>query len=235
MNAKDDKSELPNPTTLVEAVKVFSNEDTALRFMVALRWGGFDTRLLPAADRCVRFIQTRRVWECREDHKGKRFSLKTNTVMEESPLPLSTWLIAIWLEANAKNSISSYEVMRSLGVTQKTGWFMQQRIRLAMQNGSLEKLSGDIEADETFMGGLSKNMHSKTRKAKILGGGAIGKTAVMAILKRGGEVRTAVVPNVKGETLQAEVIKHVKEGSNLYTDSCLGYRAAFMGLCPPVR
>jgi hypothetical protein len=135
MNANDSK--LPNPKALVEAVRMFADENVALRFMVALRW--------PAGVCCprcgslrVRFISTRRVWECREKHPAKRFSIKTGTIMEDSPLGLDKWLVGIWLEANAKNSISSYEVMRSLGVTQKTGWFMQQRIRLAMQNGDLQ-------------------------------------------------------------------------------------------------
>ena len=141
---------IKNPQTLVEAIRMFEDENVALRFMVGLRWGSMEDVCCP---RCgsvrARFIQTRRIWECREPHpKGtpNRFSLKTNTVMEESKLPLGAWLIAIWLEANAKNSISSYEVMRSLGVTQKTGWFMQQRIRLAMQNGDFfKKLDGEVE------------------------------------------------------------------------------------------
>ncbi len=133
------------PETLTEAVKMFANPSVALAFMVNLRW--------PDGVRCphcgsdrVRFISTRSVWECREDHPFRRFSIKTGTIMEDSPLPLDKWLIAIWLEANAKNSVSSYEIMRSLGVTQKTGWFMQQRIRLAMQSGDFfRKLTGEVE------------------------------------------------------------------------------------------
>src|SRR5687768_3594537 len=129
MNANDchARQPIPQPETLVQAVRLFGNEDVALQFMVSLRW---PERV--CCPRCgslrVRYISTRRVWECRENHPCARFSIKTGTVMEDSPLPLGTWLIGIWLEANAKNSISSYEVMRSLGVTQKTGWFMQQRI-----------------------------------------------------------------------------------------------------------
>jgi transposase-like protein len=221
-----------NPETLVEAVKLFSDEDTALKYMVALRWPE-----QVACPRCgsvrVRFIHTRRVWECRENHPCKRFSIKTGTIMEESPLQLGTWLVAIWLEANAKNSISSYEVMRSLGVTQKTAWFMQQRIRLAMQNGDFfQKLTGEVEVDETFIGGKARNMHKGRRKAK--GRGAVGKAVVMGLLERhGGEdeaskVRTFVVENTKAKTLQPMVRAHVDPGSSIYTDSL----ASYAGLAP---
>src|SRR5688572_9900884 len=187
MNAKDNAA-LTNPATLVEAVRMFADQDTALRFMVALRWP--DGVCCP---RCgsvrVRFISTRRVWECREDHDAKRFSIKTGTIMEESPLSLDKWLIGIWMEANAKNSISSYEVHRALGITQKSAWFMQQRIRLAMQNGDFfRKLTGEVEVDETFIGGKARNMHAGKRKAK--GRGAVGKAVVMGLLERHGEVRT---------------------------------------------
>ncbi len=227
MNANDkNATPIKNPETLVEAVKLFANEDTALRFMVSLRWPE-----QVCCPRCgsvrVRFIGTRSVWECRETHPGKRFSIKTGTIMEDSPLPLSTWLVAIWLEANAKNSISSYEVMRSLGVTQKTGWFMQQRIRLAMQNGDFfKKLTGEVEVDETFIGGKARNMHAGRRKAK--GRGAAGKAVVMGLLERHGEVRTLVVDNTKRRTLLPHVHTHVEKGAQVFTDAL----ASYSGLSP---
>ncbi len=223
MNAKDNTTgnQTTNPETLVEAVKMFANEDTALKFMVSLRWP--DQVCCP---RCgsvrVRFIGTRRVWECRENHPCRRFSIKTGTIMEDSPLPLSTWLVGIWLEANAKNSISSYEVMRSLGVTQKTGWFMQQRIRLAMQNGDFfKKLTGEVEVDETFIGGEARNMHKGRRKAK--GSGTVGKAVVMGLLHRHGEVRTLVVDNTRRKTLQPVVRAHVEKGTEVFTDALASY------------
>ena len=227
MNAKDNKSNVTaNPETLVEAVRLFADEDVAFSFMKALRWPE-----QVCCPRCgstrVRFIGTRRVWECREIHPAKRFSLKTGTIMEDSPLPLSTWLIGIWLEANAKNSISSYEVMRSLGVTQKTGWFMQQRIRLAMQNGDFfKKLTGEVEVDETFIGGKARNMHPGRRKAK--GRGAVGKAVVMGLLQRHGEVRTLVVDNTKRKTLLPVVHEHVEKGTAVFTDAL----ASYAGLSP---
>ena len=186
MNAENNNAaeSLPHPETLVEAVRVFGDEGTALGFMVGLRWGGFDKVCCPTCGSPrVRFISTRRVWECREDHPCKRFSIKTHTIMEDSPLPLGTWLIGIWLEANAKNSVSSYEVHRALGITQKTAWFMQHRIRLAMQNGDFfQKLTGEVEVDETFIGGKARNMHAGKRKAK--GRGAAGKAVVMGLLQQ---------------------------------------------------
>lgn len=222
MNAKHNTTELPNPKTLVQAVRAFADEDTALRFMVSLRWGNFANVCCP---RCgsvrVRFISTRRVWECREDHASKRFSIKTNTVMEESPLSLGTWLVGMWLEANAKNSISSYEVHRSLGITQKSAWFMQQRIRLAMQQGDFFKqLTGDVEVDETFIGGKGRNMHAGK---KMKGRGHVGKAVVMGLLERHGEVRTVVVDNTKGKTLRPIVSKHVAKGANVFTDALQSY------------
>src|SRR5687767_619328 len=108
--------------------------------------------------------------------------------MEDSPIALDKWLAAIWLIANAKNGISSYEVARSLGVTQKSGWFLLHRIRLAMQTGTFKKLSGTVECDETVIGGLSRNMHKSVRARKITGTGRVGKMLVMGLLERHGEV-----------------------------------------------
>src|SRR5271170_3518673 len=175
MNAKNaiEPKPIPSPKTLLQAVKLFSDPETALRFMVSLRWPSG-----VGCPRCgsmrVRFIQTRQIWECRESHPKRRFSIKTGTIMEDSPLPLDKWLIAMWLEANAKNSISSYEIHRSLGVTQKSAWFMQHRIRLAMQSGSFKKLTGGVEVDETYIGGLARNMHKHRRNKVISGTGGAG-------------------------------------------------------------
>ncbi|HEY7088819.1 MAG TPA: IS1595 family transposase [Tepidisphaeraceae bacterium] len=227
MNAREN---IPNPETLVEAVRVFADEDAALRFMVSLRWPKG-----VCCPRCgstrVRFISTRRVWECRESHPSKRFSLKTNTIMEDSPLSLGTWLVGIWLEANAKNSISSYEVHRHLGITQKSAWFMQQRIRLAMQEGNFfRKMSGEVEADETFIGGKSMNMHKSRRAKTITGTGGKGKAVVMGLLERHTEkkcsqVRARVVSGTGKHALH-EVIRHnVEPGTHVYTDAWQAYRS----------
>ena len=156
-------------------------------------------------------------------HDRRQFTLKTGTIFEDSPVGLDKWLAAMWQVVNCKNGISSYEVHRAIGVTQKTAWFMDHRIRFALTTGSLSKLSGEVEADETFIGGKARNMHVAQRRRRITGTGTKDKTAVMGILERGGKVRTVVVPNRKKHALQAEVKKRVEAGAALYTDALLSY------------
>src|SRR5438067_3917409 len=140
------------PKTLLQAIKYFSDQDVCLEFMVTLRWpGGVECPTCGSRD--VRFIPTRRLWECKTKHPRKQFSVKVGTIFEDSPIGLDKWLPAIWMIANDKNGISSYELARALGVTQKTGWFMLWCIRLAMQDGDANAFSGQVEADETFIGG----------------------------------------------------------------------------------
>jgi transposase-like protein len=172
----------------------------------------------------VKFLANYRRWECKEKHPRRQFTVKVGTIMEDSPLGLDKWAVAFWLEANAKNSISSYEVHRALGITQKSAWFMQHRIRLAMQSKSFTKLSGIVEADETVIGGLSKNMHRNVRDRKITGTGSAGKTVVMGVLARGGEVRTEVLRDQMVKTIRENVEKHVAPGSMLMTDQLYAYK-----------
>jgi transposase-like protein len=217
---------LAQPQTLVEAIRYFADPDVALQTMVELRWP--DGVHCPTCGRTdPRFIATRRMWECKEKHPRKQFSAKVGTIFEDSPIDLGKWFAAIWMIANCKNGISSYEMHRALGVTQKTAWFMDHRIRLAMQTGTFEKMSGAIEADETFVGGLAKNMHEK--KKKHLGTGGAGKTVVMGILRRkgaegGSKVKARVVEDVSAATLQKEVRSAVEPGATLYTDAWVAYR-----------
>ena len=211
------------PQTLLEAVKYFSDPDVCLKFVAELRW--------PAGPVCPGcqalepiFISTRRVWKC----KGckKQFSVKQGTIFEDSPLPLEKWLAAIWLIANAKNGISSYEIHRALGITQKSAWFMLHRIREAMKTGTFEKMSGAVEADETYIGGKAINMHAKRREAMGGGRGPVGKTIVMGLLQRhsdGSKIKAKVVPSATKPVLQSEVRANVEPGSSLYTDSLPSY------------
>src|SRR5437660_4276499 len=150
--------------------------------------------------------------------------------MEDSPIGLDKWLTAMWMLGGDKNGISSYEIHRGLGITQKSAWFLMHRIRKAMQNGSFLKFAGDVEVDETFIGGKARNMHMDVKKRRITGSGPTDKTAVMGILERGSKdkgthstVRTTVVTNRKKKTLQAEVKAHVQAGSALYSDALLSY------------
>ena len=161
------------PQTLFEAIRHFADVDVTLNTMVELRWPtGVHCPTCGRAD--VRFIATRRMWECKEKHPKRQFSTKVGTIFEDSPLGLEKWFSAIWMIANCKNGVSSYEIHRAIGVTQKTAWFMLHRIRLAMETGSLIKGPSDAEADKTFIGGLARNMRKTRRKKTIKGtGGSI--------------------------------------------------------------
>ncbi len=159
------------PKTLLEAVRYFSDLDMATEFVASLRWP--DGPVCPKCglvDKKHYYLKTRRVWKCRSCKK--QFSVKVGTIFEDSPLGLDKWLPAVWLIANCKNGISSYELAKDLGIQQKSAWFMLHRIRLAMQTGSFGKLSGQVEADETYIGGKARNMHKSKREEKITGRGA---------------------------------------------------------------
>ena len=170
------------------------------------------------------WLANARLWKCYAKHERPKFSLKTGTIFEDSPLGLDKWLAAMWLLVNCKNGISSYEVGRDLGVSQKSAWHMMHRIRFALHHGSFDNmLSGKVEADETYVGGKARNMHKMKRAVKITGTGGKDKTAVMGILERGGKVRTKVVKDTKKKTLSAELRKHVQAGSALFTDALKSY------------
>jgi transposase-like protein len=208
--------------TLQEAIVYFSDPVNCRKYVVARRW--FDDVSCPTCGSTkVKFSEKHNRWQCGSHHPKRQFTVKTGTIFEESPLGLDKWLCAMWLIVNCKNGVSSYEIARDLGVTQKTAWFMAHRIRLALTMGSIEKLSGHVEADETFIGGKARNMHLAQRQRRITGTGTKDKVAVMGILERGGEVRTVVVDDRRKKTLQAEIKKHVEAGSALYTDFLLSY------------
>ena len=166
------------PKTLQEAIVCFSSPDRCLRYLAAKRWPNGVICPTCGSDK-VAFNASRRIWQCSSHHAKRQFSVKNGTIFEDSPLGLDKWLIAMWLVANCKNGISSYEIQRALGITQKTAWFMDHRIRLAFQVGSVDKLSGEIEVDETFIGGKARNMHVDKRARRITGTGASGRVAVM--------------------------------------------------------
>jgi transposase-like protein len=209
------------PTTLQESITYFSDQQRCLDFVIALRWPHG-----PVCPRCQsqehRFIKTRSIWEC----KGckKQYSVKVGTIFEDSAVKLDKWLCAIWMIVNAKNGVSSYEIARSLGVTQKTAWFMMHRIRLALQQGSLErKLMGEVEVDETYIGGKARNIHVDKQVKMQRTEGYFRKAVVVGMLERKGEVRTAVINTASAKTLKAEINKHVVPGSAPFTDQLHSY------------
>jgi transposase-like protein len=211
------------PKTLQQAIIFFADADNCLNYLVARRWP--NGVICPTCGRDdVSFLANQRKWQCKSAHKRRQFSVKVGTIFEDSPLGLDKWLTAVWMITNCKNGISSYEVHRAIGVTQKTAWFMVHRIRVAMQTGSFEKkMGGEVEVDETFIGGLSRNMHKSVRERRIKGTGGSGKVAVMGLLERHGELRTKVIPNVRMETLQPEILRHVEKGAELFTDAWASY------------
>lgn len=210
------------PTTLQEAVIYFADPDNCITYLVARRWP--DGVICPTcASSKVSYLSNLRRWQCATHHKQRQFTLKTGTVMEDSALGIDKWMVALWLGLNCKNGVSSYEVARALGISQKSAWHMMHRVRFALHGGSESKLSGHVEADETLIGGKARNMHVAQRRRRITGTGGKDKTAVMGIMERGGKVRTVVIPNRKKHAIQSEVKKHVEAGSALYTDFLLSY------------
>lgn len=210
------------PKTLQEAILYFADQDTCTTFMAQLRWP--DGVTCPHCEgKAVSYLSTRRTWKCMNKACHKQFSVKVGTLMEDSAIKLDKWLAAIWLIADAKNGISSYEIMRALGITQKSAWFLLHRIRLAMQAGTFEKLSGQVEVDETYIGSLARNMHGDKREAKIKGTGGNGKVAVMGLLERNGKVRAKVIADATRATLHEEVKQHVEQGAELFTDGWKAY------------
>lgn len=214
------------PRTLYQAIKYFADEDRALDFMKSIRWPDGVVKCPTCGSAEISFLSTRRIWKCKNPHGKRQFSVKVGTVLEDSPIALDKWLAAFWLIANAKNGISSYELHRSLGVTQKTAWFMLHRIRLAMQDGSIEKMRGHVEADETFIGGKARNMHKGKRWQK--GSGHVGKIAVMGLLERStsdkiSRVRCRIVKNIRRRHLHAEIRQNVEPGAQIYTDQLSSY------------
>jgi transposase-like protein len=212
------------PKTLLQAVKFFGDYENCHRYMVEARWPDGVVRCPNCGSDHVTYLEKTRRWKCYGKHPRAQFTLKVGTIFEDSPIPLEKWLPTLWLIVNCKNGISSYEVGRALGVTQKSAWFMLHRLRLAMQTGSFMKLKGDVEVDETFIGGKARNMHESKRRVRITGSGGENKTIVMGMLQCGGNVRAEVVPNRQKETVQPIIKRNVETGSALYTDEMGGYR-----------
>jgi transposase-like protein len=212
--------------TLRDAILYFADFEHCKDFMVQLRWPDGVVKCPTCGAQKVTYLTKRRVWKCYEKHTSPTFSLKTGTIFEDSPIALEKWLPATWLLLNFKNGISSYELGKDLGVTQKSAWFMLGRIRLAMQDETTGgKIGGpgiEIEADETMIGGKARNMHP-ARRNKMRERGNFGKTIVSAVLERHGKVRAAVIPNRRKRAIQAHLREHVEPGSTVYSEELLSY------------
>jgi transposase-like protein len=227
---------MQEPKTLTEAIRYFTDAENCIKFLATRRW-----RTGVVCPTCGRtdaaYVPSRRFWQCKTRHPKAQFSVKTGTVLEDSPLGLDKWLPVMWMVANCKNGVSSWEIHRALGVTQKTAWFMLHRIRLGMKDEQAFKFggsdSGPVETDETFVGPNPQKMHKgrrarlqATRGEGLRGDRYVAKTAVFGVLDRNlRQVRAKVVPNVKRETLQNEILNSVHGGSQVYTDAAAGYDA----------
>lgn len=213
------------PKTLQQAIKYFDDEQVCIDTVAKLRW--------PTGPVCPKcngtahyYLTTQRRWKCKNPKCAKQFTVKLGTIFEDSPIGLDKWLIALWMLVNCKNGISSYEVGRDLGITQKSAWFVLQRLRLALQDGSVELVGGDgkhVEVDETFIGGAARFMHKERHRRMITDRGTKSKIAVMGILERGGKVRTHVVGNRKKHLLETHIRADVKAGSAIYSDNFPSY------------
>jgi transposase-like protein len=208
------------PATLQEAIRYFTDPDVCLNAAIALRWGSGPVTCPTCGSTVVSFIASRRLWRCR----------KIGTVMEDSPLGLDKWMVAIWLLANARNGISSYELHRAIGITQKSAWFMLHRIRLAMQAEDGGKLAGEVEVDETYIGGKGRNMHADKRaRVNVKRGRSVaGKTVVMGLLERHGKdghsrMRTTVLKSIRKAHLHEQVRENVVAGATVHSDALASY------------
>lgn len=218
------------PKTLQQAIVYFSDPETAFAEMVKFRWPDGKVKCPVCRSTEVYFTKSRKIWQCKLDHPKRQFSVRIGSIMEDSPLGIDKWLVAVWLITNAKNGISSYELARAIGVTQKSAWFMLHRIRLAMQDKMGGKIGGEVEVDETYIGGKARHMHTgrKKRIIKSATGGSSGKVAVMGLLNRhSGQHSTfryrMLGTDIKKTTLNRLVREHVESGSVIYTDALPSY------------
>lgn len=217
--------------SLKDAITYFSDLVRCREYLVAQRWpDGVECPRCGSKD--VIFLEKYSRWHCRAKHPAPQFTLKTGTVMEDSAIGLDKWLPAFWLLSNCKNGISSYELHRAIGVTQKSAWFMLHRIRAAMDMQPEVKMGGPesapIEVDETYVGGKVRNMHRKAVAKRFEGLPTVGISPVKAIVmgmrdRETRQVRAKVIPNVKRETLQNEILANVEKKSTVYTDQHVGY------------
>jgi transposase-like protein len=222
------KDAMKKPITLQQAIIYFSDPERCFRYAVELRWPDLKVSCPRCGSEKHSFIKTRRIWFCYGCQK--QFTLKVGTIFEDSALGLDKWMTAIWMICSCKNGISSYELAKAIGITQKSAWFMLHRIREAMASGSFVKMGGNggaVEADETFVGGRIANMHRSTVRKKYFGqplGGPSQKAIVMGLRDRQTrQIRAKVIPNVSRETLQNEILENVERKSKIYTDQAPGY------------
>jgi len=229
---------METPKTLQEAIIHYSDADNCIAFLVEQRWPGGQVKCPICGAEGAKYLPTRRVWQCKVRHPKSQFSIKVGTIFEDSALGLDKWLMAMWMLANCKNGISSHEIAKAIGVTQKSAWHMMHRIRLAMKDEAPAMLGGPdggaVEVDESFVGGKPANWHKAKReqhrkevrslRVRTYQNAFTHKTAVLGMIDRESrQVRAKVVPNVRRDTLQKEILETIEFGSKVYTDQAVTY------------
>jgi len=212
-----------DPKTLQEAILYFADPKNCREYLVARRWPN-GVECPRCGGKNVKFSEKFNRWQCGSHHELRQFTLKTGTIFNESPIGLDKWLLTMWQVINCKNGVSSYEIAKAIGVTQKSAWFMLHRLREVMHPASAPKLSGEIECDETFVGGKVSNMHkSRKRKMQMRSQKGDNKTVVLGLLERDGRVRAAVAPSRHRHEVHSNIAANVEAGANLYTDEFVSY------------
>jgi transposase-like protein len=221
---------MSTPKTLQQAILYFADFENCKQFLTDLRWPDGKVACPTCGSEHVVWLASVRRWKCYAKHSQPQFSLKTGTIFEDSPLGLDKWLAALWLLVNCKNGVSSCEIARDLGITQKSAWFMAHRLRFALHHGSFDKLSGELEADETYVGGKARNMSKARRNKKGISQkrSMAGKVAVMGLLDRHGKdgqstMRLQVVDGRKRRDFMPVISEHIEAGSTIHTDSHPSY------------
>lgn len=213
------------PTTLVNAVKYFSDEQVCIDEVAAMRWPDGEIACMGCGEiGNTLWLANQKRWKCRSCKK--QFSVKVGTIFHDSPLGLDKWMVAMWMLANCRNGVSSCEIARTLGITQKSAWHMMHRIRKAMTDKGTNKLGGDapVEIDETFVGGKVKNMHKSRRVKNLPYQGGSGKAIVLGMLERGGKVRAGVIESRHRNTMQPPIHANIEAGSHVITDELTTYQ-----------
>ena len=219
-----------SPKTLLEAVRYFTDLDMCHAYMVNIKWPDGQVCCPECGGTEVGEIKSRRLFQCKAKGCRKQFSVKVGTIFEDSALGLDKWIVAVWCIVNARNGISSCELARAIGVTQKSAWHMLHRIRLAMQTKSFRRIIGEVETDESWIGAKMANMSGNRKtKAKKRYGHKGRKTIVHGLLERTGEIRAKVVPNVERGTIESIVRKNVEKGTKLYSDIGSAYFCGYYG------
>jgi len=213
---------MESPKTLQDAIIHFSNPDNCIAYVVAMRWPD-GVVVCPTCERNdVTWLVNQKKWQCKSSHKRRQFSAKTGTIFEDSPLGLDKWLMAAWMISNCKNGVSSYEIAKAIGVTQKSAWFMLHRLRVAMKEDHKYTFGSHhgnpIEVDETYIGGKPRNKHLGKRQMDA------PKAIVMGMLNRETrQIRAKVIPGARRDVLQGEILKHVGFNAHVFTDGHPSY------------